>query len=1081
VVRTQSGVVLPFPGNEMTPNQKIGLINDAPDFPVGTTVMTYLATDECGNTGSCQWTITLLDLDPPTAVCDTLVQVFLDADGQKNAPATVLDGGSDDACLPISVKIKLLTPGACTDNSDFSSQLQLCCADLGDTLTAILRVYDVQVPEGTVSGVFGEGHFTDCTGRIVVRDTLQPLCDNLPDLTVSCADYDPTFESFGHFSYSCSVDSSFTEIDYSLFDTLCKVGSITRTFTIMYGSGQSAFCLQNITFDPEAQYYYVRFPDDVTVPNCTVQNDYGKPQIYVEPGSCQAIDLSFVDDIDTTVTTGCYEIRRTWFVQNACHYNPALPLTMVPNPQVMTGPVVSAPGTTGTWAPTALYENFWSANTNGYFYVQKILVIDNVDPLLDNCSNDVQTFLDSTNNNIQLWNESYWLDSQLSTHDLCEAAADLGITAHDACSGDDLRFQFLLFLDLDGDNLQETVVSSSNLPGYNTIHYNNVATLNYSGGTIRQFDERTVPPSQKWGFALQTVRSGSQASAFVRFNSLQTPTGYVQPQLPYGNHRIQWTVEDGCGNQTTCEQNFSIRDGKAPEITCPDSLTVYFDEEPGVATLHLVEVLWSIADNCTPSSLVKSALRISGQGTGFPEEPAPQFLQFDCIPDANTDQQVEAWVEDVAGNTRFCTVAIHIDSCNLDLPTEANHIIGKITMENELAVKDVSVLAHLSNNVTSITLGDTTNVDGDYDIVLDSSTVGTAFAGGTAAIYPYKNTDPLNGVTTFDLLQISRHILGLDTLDSPYKIIAADANKSGIVTSFDVVEFRKLILGIYEALPMNTTWRFVPAGYVFPDPLAPFQPAFPESDTSAFFLNGGVFNFIGIKVGDVNLSADPQNLDSDIPERREQVLPIQTKQRDVEAGEEFSVPFFTEQASAGFQFTLSYKDLEVLEIVPGKGTSAEQFAHFSEKNAVTMACENTEPVSFSIRFRALRSGALCDMLDVGSRITPAAAWLPGQGKHVTPATVALVFAEPNGFALLQNQPNPFREKTTIRFQVPAATDATLKVFDSNGRVLFSQAGHYEKGMNAVPVHLRNAQPGVYYYSVETPEYRAARRLLVVGY
>ncbi|HOY05821.1 MAG TPA: HYR domain-containing protein [Saprospiraceae bacterium] len=1079
--RTQAGTLTAFPGNEMADNQKMGLMPDVTGFPLGATVITYLATDQCGNTGSCQWTITLLDLDPPTAVCATLAEVFLNADGHVAAPASALDAGSDDDCLPASFKIKLLSAGACAENADFADQILLCCADQADTLTAMLRVYDIQVPQGVVPETFGEGHFSDCTGRIILRDTFPPVCDNLPDITVSCSEYDPTFKNFGNFAYSCTVDSFFTEIDYSIFDTLCKVGTITRTFNIVYATGQTAYCLQNITFDPEEQHYYVRFPDDLFVTTCSYQQDYGKPEVYSAPGSCQTMDITFLDEVDSTVANACFEIQRTWFIRNACHFNPALPLTMVPNPQVMAGPVVSAPGTTGPWAPTGQFANFWSANTNGYFYTQKIQVRDVVAPVLDSCTQTVHVFQDSTNNNIQLWNESYWLDFPHLTHDLCESDINLSITATDACGGGDLTINYELFLDLDGDNLQETVVSSTNLPGYNTIHYDNYASFNYNGGTIRQFDERTVPPNQKWGFALQTVRSDTQATATVRFNSLLSPNLYFRPQLPYGNHRILWKVTDACGNQTTCVRHFTIRDGKAPEISCPDSLTIFFDDEPGVATLYQVQVLWSIADNCTPANQIKTGMRIAGEGTGFPDAPSLQYLEFTCIPDANTDQHVEAWVKDVSGNTRFCVIAIHIDSCNIELPAQPNHIIGKITTENELAVKDVSVLAHLSSEATAITLGDTTNVDGDYDIVLDSTTVGNTFVGGIATLFPYKNTEPLNGVTTFDLLQISRHILGLDTLDSPYKIIAADANKSGLVTSFDVVEFRKLILGINEALPLNTSWRFVPADYVFPDPLNPFEPDFPESDTSTYFLNGGVFDFIGIKVGDVNMSVDPQNVDGDIPERGAQALPVQTAQREVEEGETFAVPFTTEQASAGFQFTLSYKGLEVLKIVPEKGISAEQFALFSQKNAVTVACENTEPVAFTIRFRALQSGALCDLLSIDSRITPAAAWLPGKGKQVTPATVALAFMEPGGFALLQNQPNPFQEKTTIRFQLPAATDATLKIFDSNGRVIFTKTGYYEKGLQSVPVNLRGTQPGVYYYSLETPEYRAMKKLLVIGY
>ena len=44
-------------------------------------------------------------------------------------------------------------------------------------------------------------------------------------------------------------------------------------------------------------------------------------------------------------------------------------------------------------------------------------------------------------------------------------------------------------------------------------------------------------------------------------------------------------------------------------------------------------------------------------------------------------------------------------------------------------------------------------------------------------ITPVKDNDPLEGVNTLDLVLITRHLLGVENLDSPYKLIAAAANK----------------------------------------------------------------------------------------------------------------------------------------------------------------------------------------------------------------------------------------------------------------------------------------------------------------
>jgi len=124
-------------------------------------------------------------------------------------------------------------------------------------------------------------------------------------------------------------------------------------------------------------------------------------------------------------------------------------------------------------------------------------------------------------------------------------------------------------------------------------------------------------------------------------------------------------------------------------------------------------------------------------------------------------------------------------------------------------------------------------------------------------ITPTKNDNPLNGVTTYDLVLISKHILGILPLNSPYKMIAADANKSSSISTNDVVALRRLILGIDSVLSGNTSWRFVDKAFVFPNLINPFQTAFPEDirnvDKSA--SNHPSRDFVAIKVGDVNNTA----------------------------------------------------------------------------------------------------------------------------------------------------------------------------------------------------------------------------------
>lgn len=123
-----------------------------------------------------------------------------------------------------------------------------------------------------------------------------------------------------------------------------------------------------------------------------------------------------------------------------------------------------------------------------------------------------------------------------------------------------------------------------------------------------------------------------------------------------------------------------------------------------------------------------------------------------------------------------------------------------------------------------------------------------------------KDTNYVNGVTTADLIKIRKHILGVEHFDTPYKIISGDANLSNSVTTADIIRIQKRILAIQEGFGDGgaPSWRFVPAGYTFPDLNDPFTPPFPQTGTlflDADFLN---VNFIGIKIGDANVSADPQ-------------------------------------------------------------------------------------------------------------------------------------------------------------------------------------------------------------------------------
>ncbi|RME96606.1 MAG: hypothetical protein D6772_11710, partial [Bacteroidetes bacterium] len=117
-----------------------------------------------------------------------------------------------------------------------------------------------------------------------------------------------------------------------------------------------------------------------------------------------------------------------------------------------------------------------------------------------------------------------------------------------------------------------------------------------------------------------------------------------------------------------------------------------------------------------------------------------------------------------------------------------------------------------------------------------------------------------NGVRTSDLVEITQHILGLDTLDAPYQLLASDVNMSNSVSTLDMIRIRKLILALNSDFGQGgaPSWQFYPEDLVFTDPLNPWLLG-TRSNTVTLDLSTDwtLPDFIAVKSGDANGSANP--------------------------------------------------------------------------------------------------------------------------------------------------------------------------------------------------------------------------------
>jgi len=669
-------------------------------------------------------------------------------------------------------------------------------------------------------------------------------------------------------------------------------------------------------------------------------------------------------------------------------------------------------------------------------------------------------------NLVHFWNADYWLDARLNSQDLTEAACDLSITVEDACSSGPLAIQYQLLLDLDGNDTLETILESGALPGINQLFYNNLNTPSYAGGEAREFDFRPVAEDQKWGFGIQVLSSvPGQWTARVRWlNQLGEDT---TPQLPYGKHLIRWSLVSACGLETTYEQAFEVVDCSAPQVLCKQNGSFNIISHSFQAARVLTTDLLALAyDNYSPTSDLVFSLRIANSGSSFPLNPdgSPvEYIDFGC--QEYGYQYVDLWAIDPAGNTNFCRSKLIVEDSNqICCLFEHSFVSGEILNGLGQAVQDVTV--ELNTTVSSLPIGleSVTNAWGKYFInyLVPFHTELT--------IVPLMEGDPLNGVNTWDLYLISRHILGLIPLNDPFKLIAADANKSGTITTLDIAELRKLILGTLTELPHQQSWRFLPVTHVFTDPTNPFLDALPEviRDTT-LAQSSPKINFTGIKIGDVDYSA-VSNCLLGSEERTEGTFFVEVEDRQVSVGEEFTVLFEPVEQVDAFQFTLLLEELELLEVLLGPYQSLEQFGVFEK--AVTTAVEGaSEP--FSLRFRARQAGRLSQLIRLSSQITPAVAFNKGQKSKI--ALRFHAFETDRPFELFQNVPNPWGQQTRIGFYLPEDGEARLSIFDALGRLLFSEKKQFQKGENQFVVELQLTPTfGKLLYQVETETNRAVR-------
>lgn len=1041
-------------------------------LPVGVNVVTYVATDGCGNTTTAQINVTVEDLTPPVPVCDQNTTISVTTDGLAWVPASVFDDGSYDECALAKMLVRRMGDDVCDSGApqfdDFIS--------LGEYNNHyyVLSKHKIESRLANKHGVAIGGYLNiaNSAERTWINNAIGNINDTLGYLSQASLTSKPFFVDIangggivtnldpnGKYNYVIEINKIAGESLWSSYAKFCcEDDDVMVAFRVVDRACNYNDCMVNVEVQDKIAPS-ITCPADLVIdcdeyyPTGVLIDDFGP---YVITDNCDnptvndritsnSVNQCNVGDLRRTITATDKDGRSATCVQEIEILGKTYDPTRIRYPADKTFDSCANPDST-------LFD---PVNTNGY----PVFLDDDQCNLLGADYEDFVYTFNNTNGEacfkiVRRWTVIDWCtkygntfttyppyDQIIKVNDstkpeITSSCAPKSTCTYDATCTDG-------FIEL---TATATDVCTDILDYFYQIDVNNDGkydTGNYKG-----------QPLVKNGKANMINASGT---------------------YPIGTHKIQYTFADKCGNVTTCEQVFTIVNCKAPTPYCLNGLAVDLmpvdEDNDGEIDGGMVALWANDFDAGSFHSCAGYEVLVS-----FSENVLDTGRVFTCDDFGRTDVMIFASIITPMNDTihSFCNTYVDIQDNMGACSIMRVGVSGRIATNDARNLSDAEVI--LQGSETSIV---TSNVDGEY-------TFGDMPIGGNYNLYPSKNNDPMNGVSTLDLVLIQRHILSIAELTNAHDFIAADVNKDARITASDLVELRKLILGVSSEFSNNNSWRFLDAATIFPAGEYPLDVKFNESYTIDQLNSDMVVDFTSIKVGDVNGSVKTNVRSNNSEPRSANDLEIFTNNVKFAVGEEITVPLTVENESLmGAQFTVNFdaSKFTFTGIEDGElNVSEDNFGmSYLNEGRITFSWNTSSEINvnelFKLKFVALIEGELDNNIAITSDITNAEAYdINNDVMDVTFRTKG----GNNGLALYQNIPNPFTNNTMISFNMPSKGQANLSILDVTGKIVYSNTNSYEAGVNNVTINRNDLNlSGIMYYQLTVNNETLVKKMVVI--
>ena len=618
----------------------------------------WSSTDACGNSMTCQQTITLIDTMAPTITVPA--NLTLECDASTNPTETGSATGTDNCVTPTAAYSDNTSPGSCTGEAvitrtwtmtdscgnsstdvQFITQVDTTAPSIACPVDITIECSDSTNPidtgeatvvdncDGSIAATFtdmqtGEiitrtwsvtdscGNSSSCEQTISLVDTTAPVITCPIDVSINCDDStDPLDTGSASATDNCDITITITYIDNETTGTCAGASVIARTWTATDADSNSSSCVQTLTISDQT-VPIISCPGDLSI-NCNQTPDPSLTGSATATDNCATnIAISYSDNSVAGTCPGEFFVTRTWTADDECGNQSSCQQLIYILDQ--TFPVLNVPSDL------------------------TIECTDSTDPVstgiataTDNCDpSPVVTFSDTTSPGSCSGNST--IQRQWSAVDACghPVSTIQTITIQDstppimACpvdiiiECDDSTDPSFTGSPTATDNCDPTVsfTFSDNVLGFGIIRIwgaSDGCGNNAVCAQIITIDDTTAPvvscPADATLECTDSTDPVDTGSATATDNCDPSPSMTYYDTAIAGSCAQQktiirtWQSLDNAGNSGTCVQNLVIQDTTAPAITCPVGVTISCTDSTEPAGTGSA----SAVDSCDPAPSITFA------------------------------------------------------------------------------------------------------------------------------------------------------------------------------------------------------------------------------------------------------------------------------------------------------------------------------------------------------------------------------------------------------------------------------------------------------------------------------------------